>query len=441
VAETAASISALDRFLAPSWTAQVDHGPGDGDPEWLRSGDWRVLARPRAGKSNGEEVARFLTEGGSSFSARLDRAGGRVWIPFDLDEAYLGYVHERWRRVSQHTALSERQLGVFYRVKRFIPRSVQLRARRALIKRQQNPEFPRWPLDESLVQLVRFYAKCLLVAGGKTELPFRWFWPNDHRAAAILTHDVESAEGLRLAVELADLEEERGLRSSFNIVADWYPIDWGVVRELESRGFELGVHGVHHDRSMFSSREEFERQQPAVRAMAEKLGAVGFRSPAMHRVIDWLGELPVEYDSSVPHSDPFEPQPGGCCSLWPFFIGDVVELPYTLPQDHTLLTLLGHRTIDVWRAQLERIEQLNGLIEILTHPDPGYLGDPHKRSLYVEFLDLVQDRPGLWRPLPREVARWWRRRDDGSGEDVLLGTARLDGDVRFVPPARLEGGT
>jgi hypothetical protein len=192
---------------------------------------------------------------------------------------------------------------------------------------------------------------------------------------------------------------------------------------------------------MFSSREEFERQQPAVRAMGEKLGAVGFRSPAMHRVIDWLGELPVEYDSSVPHSDPFEPQPGGCCSLWPFFIGDVVELPYTLPQDHTLLTLLGHRTIDVWRAQLERIEQLNGLIEILTHPDPGYLGDPHKRSLYVEFLDLVRDRPGLWRPLPREVARWWRRRDDGSGEDVLVGAARLDGEVRFVPPARLEGGT
>ena len=46
----------------------------------------------------------------------------------------------------------------------------------------------------------------------------------------ILTHDVETAEGLRLAVEIADLKE-RGLRSSFN-VGGWYDVDPGVVGEL-----------------------------------------------------------------------------------------------------------------------------------------------------------------------------------------------------------------
>ena len=367
-------------------------------------------------------------------SARADPRTRSVWVPFDLEEAYFNFVHEGWRGATAQPALSERQLGLFYRVKRFVPRTVQLRARRVLIRRQQNPDFPRWPLDLSVVQLLRFYAKCLLIALGEEELPFRWFWPEGHHAAVTLTHDVESAEGLRLAVELADLEEERGLRSSFNIVADWYPIDWGVVRELRERGFELGVHGVHHDRSMFSSRQEFERQQPAVRQMAEKLGAVGFRSPAMHRVIDWLGELPVEYDSSVPHSDPFEPQPGGCCSVWPFFIGDVVELPYTLPQDHTLLTLLGQKSADLWLAQLQRIEEVNGLAQILTHPDPGYLAEPRKRAVYAEWLDAVRDRPTLWRALPREVAAWWRRRLEPNGEQSL-GSARLVGDgVVFEPP-------
>jgi peptidoglycan/xylan/chitin deacetylase (PgdA/CDA1 family) len=424
----------LDRLLAPAWTVNVDQGHGDGESLWLTSGDWRLLARPRPDEGgSGQEVASFALPDGRALVARADPSTRTAWLPFDLGEAYGNYVYEGWRDVMSQRALTAGQLGVFYRVKRFIPRAVQLRARRALIRRQQHPEFPRWPLDESVSRLLRFYARCLLLASGERELRFRWFWPAPYRAAAVLSHDVESAEGLRLAVEIADLEEERGLRSAFNIVADWYPIDWGIVGELRGRGFELGVHGVHHDRSMFSSREEFERQQPMVREMADRLGAVGFRSPAMHRVIDWLGELPVEYDCSVPHSDPFEPQPGGCCSVWPFFIGDVVELPYTLPQDHTLLTLLGHRTIDLWRTQVERLEQLNGLVQILTHPDPGYLGEPWKRALYAEFVEFLSTRSGIWQALPREVAAWWRERLE-PGRDAALGTARLDGDeVVFEP--------
>ena len=85
-------------------------------------------------------------------------------------------------------------------------------------------------------------------------------------------------------------------RSSFNIVADWYPIDHGVLKKIATRGFELGVHGVRHDSSMFSSRAEFERQLPAVERWAETLEASGFRSPATHRVVDWLAELPVAYN-------------------------------------------------------------------------------------------------------------------------------------------------
>jgi len=286
---------------------------------------------------------------------------------------------------------------------------------------------------------VRFYARCLLLASGSAELRFRWFWPASHQSALILTHDVESAEGLRLAVEIADLEEERGLRSSFNIVASWYPIDHGIVRELRERGFELGVHGIYHDRSMFSTREAFEAQQPALREALRMLGAEGFRSPATHRVFDWLGDLPVSYDCSMPHSDPFEPQPGGCCSLWPFFIGNVVELPYTLPQDHTLLTLLRHRSLDLWLEQLGRIERLHGLAQVLSHPDPGYLGDPPKRELYAEFLDAICDRDKVWRALPRDVAAWWRQRDAGADGPwpLRFGTLQLDkpgNKVELRPP-------
>lgn len=379
-------------------------------------------------------LERFSLADGATVCARRDESDGHVTVPFSLAEAYTNYVEERWRTTGRQRALSERQLALFYGVKRFIPRRLQLVARRGLVRLQQDPEFPRWPFDESVTRLVRFYAKCLLAAAGTDELPFRWFWPHGHHAALVLTHDVESAKGLRLAIEIADLEEERELRSSFNIVAGWYPIDWGIVRELSARGFELGVHGVYHDRSLFSSRAAFEEQQPTLRRMAAELGAVGFRSPATHRVVDWLSELPFAYDCSMPHSDPYEPQPGGCCTVWPFFLGDVVELPYTLPQDHTLLTLLGKRSVAVWRAQLERIEAEYGIVQLLTHPDPGYLGDAGKRALYREFLELVRDRPKLWRTLPRDVVAWWRRRAAAIGPSLPVGIARLGDEVAFEPP-------
>ena len=430
---------ALERLLAPLEVVALEDCRGGGAALWLRSEDWRLFVSPRLdANGRGEEIERFSVEGGGAVSATWSPERG-VFVPFSLGEAYENYVSERWRKATRRKELSPGQLSLFYRLKPLIPRPVQLAARRALVRWQGLPEFPTWPLDESVVRLLRFYARCLLLASGASELRFRWFWPDSYLSALILTHDVESAEGLRLAVDIADLEEERGLRSSFNIVASWYPIDRGIVRELRERGFELGVHGVYHDRSMFSGRRAFEAQQPALRKAVELLEAEGFRSPATHRVFEWLGDLPVSYDCSLPHSDPFEPQPGGCCSLWPFFIGDVVELPYTLPQDHTLFTLLRHRSIDVWVAQLERIERLNGLAQVLTHPDPGYLGNPRNRWLYVELLDAVRERPSVWRVLPRDVAAWWRQRDAGTQGPwrACNGTIRLgdsEASVELRPP-------
>ena len=57
--------------------------------------------------------------------------------------------------------------------------------------------------------------------GARDSGEFLWFWPKSHRAAVILTHDVENNDGIRLALELADVEQEHGFRSSFNFGA-WY---------------------------------------------------------------------------------------------------------------------------------------------------------------------------------------------------------------------------
>lgn len=442
----------LERLLLTEWAVEIADGaastgnarprvncqPGDGAPEWLRSGDWRVFVRPEGSAlPAGEVIATFRRREGEPLSARVDSSTGEVIVPFSLAEAYASYVSEAWREAGTQRRLSPGQLRAYYAIRKLIPRGAQLAARRALIRAQGVPEFPAWPCDTSVSKLLRFYAACALRAAGLDEGSFSWFWPEARHAAIILTHDVESDDGIRLALELADLEEGYGFRSSFNFGA-WYDIDPGVLRELRDRGFEIGMHGLTHDRQLFASREGFEERLPGLMELAQRLGAVGFRSPATHRVFEWLAELPVDYDCTIPNSDPYEPQPGACCSVWPFFVGPVVELPYTLPQDHTLLTLLRHRSPALWLEQAAAIEKAYGLIQCVSHPDPGYLGDADKRAVYAEFLQGMAERTHLWRALPREVSAWWRERDKtdpGSGR-TRHGTARLgDGAVELGPPA------
>lgn len=417
-------------------------------PTWLFEDEWQVFARaarelPSGAPSGAHEIAQFKLSSGEVFSASFDSARRCVQLPFDPAEAYVNYVTEAWASSAPRRGLSAGQLNAFYHVKRFLPRGIQIRSRRMLIRRQGLPSFPRWPLDTSISRLVHFYAYCLLLARGQDEAEFRWFWPGRYRAAAILTHDVETASGLSLALELADLEEDCGFRSSFN-VGGWYEPDPGILRDLAARGFEIGMHGLQHDRTLFSSRAAFEAQRPELVRLASQLGAEGFRSPSTYRVFEWLSELPISYDGSIPHSDPFEPQPGGCCSLWPFFIGQVVELPYTLPQDYTLFTLLAHRSPALWLEQVDKIVEEFGLIHSLTHPDRGYLGDAVNRERYREFLLALAERDEIWKPLPRELANWWRLRDAAGADEpqVRRGTVRIGetaDEVELEPPSGVEG--
>lgn len=435
-----AARTGLERLLqanapAPSWD---DAAPEAVAPLLLRLDDWHLYATPAVEPSDGRVVAEFTAADGRH-APLLEDANGVLRPPFDLGEAYESYVTEAWTNRSAQRRVSTGQLEVYYRVKRFIPRRIQLAMRRGLIRWQGMPAFPGWPLDDGMRRLLQLHAACRLSRSGDRELAFTWFWPAPYEAALILSHDVEGEDGIGLALELAELEESLGFRSSFNFGA-WYDVDPGVLRELTTRGFEVGMHGLVHDRSLFSSRAEFERQLPELRALAERLGAVGFRSPATHRVVPWLAELPIDYDGTIPHSDPYEPQPGGCCSLWPFFVGDVVELPYTLPQDHTLLTLLGLRGPDLWIETAREIERRNGLIHCISHPDRGYLGLRAKRDVYAAFLQAMAERDRVWRALPAEVATWWRARDAGTAgerasEGRMIGSEGTPVGAEVLPPS------
>lgn len=103
--------------------------------------------------------------------------------------------------------------------------------------------------------------------------------------------------------------------------------------------------------------------------------SVGFRSPSMLHNLDWLHELDVEYDSSTFDTDPFEPQPDGVETIFPFWVSagedkrGYVELPYTLPQDWTLFVLMREGGIDLWKKKLDWIVEQGGMVFVITNPD------------------------------------------------------------------------
>lgn len=385
---------------------------------------------------------------GDADRAALERWCNRRWIALehragrladrDAGEWYELLAYERWRAEGTGGGLPPAVLSAFYRGRKLVPRRVQLALRRWLIRRQGTPEFPSWPFESAGYDLLRIHLAEAMLEHGVEEVRFPWFWPEGSRAAVVLSHDIESAQGVFGAITVAGWEEELGFRSSFNVVADWYPIDEDRLEELRRRRHEIGSHAIHHDRSLFSSRAEFERQLPLLQESAERLGAVGFRSPATHRVVEWLSELPFAYDCTMPHSDPYEPIPGGTATVWPFFHGDVVEIPYTAPQDHTLFNLLGHRDGSVWHAQLERIVACGGLFQPITHPDPEYLGQPAAGKAYRTLLRTISERDDLWVARPRDVAEWWHQRAAGltNGRN---GVARWSGGELEIAPADPEG--
>jgi len=261
-------------------------------------------------------------------------------------------------------------------------------------------------------------------------VPFLAPWPGGRTWALVLTHDVETAAGYRDIELLRSLERDRGYRSSWNFVGQRYRVDDGMVRALQDEGCEVGVHGLRHDGRDLASKRMVERRLPAMRGLAEQWGATGFRSPATQRIWELMPRLGFSYDSSYADTDPYEPQPGGCCTYWPYFNQAMVELPITLPQDHTLFFILRSAGPWIWLEKARHLRQRHGMALMLTHPD--YARDRRVTDGYRRVLDAFRGDETAWHALPCEVAEWWRRR--------AASKVRQDGDTwRVVGPAAGSG--
>ncbi len=370
---------------------------------------------------------------------------------FDPDDAIACFQFEHYIGATAQTGGDDPRLKqLYYLLKPLMPRSAQLALQRVNARRRlQSVEFPAWPQDATLTDLLGALIADRMRAAGIDRVPFIGFWPTGKTWAWCLTHDVETGDGQAQLEPMAGAEEEQGFRSSWNFVPERYPVDEARMEALRERGHEIGVHGLEHSTKLFSSREEFVRRSRKINGYVKEWGAVGFRSPATYRNPFWLPEIEVDYDSSFMDNATLEPQRGGICSAFPFMLSDrMVELPITLPMDHTLINVLRRDVVTAFASKLAWIRGQHGLAVALFHPDYNTSRDALDR--YGEVIRGLREEPGGWYALPRDIAGWWQRRrrsrvvmrdgtpriDGPAAADGAIWWAQRDGDrVRIEPPA------
>jgi hypothetical protein len=341
---------------------------------------------------------------------------------------------------------------IYYHLRPWLALPVRRRLQRFALRGWDQTSFPQWPLDTTVESVLENSLVAYLQAHHIETIPFIWFWPQGHAYAAMVTHDVETGAGLDATPGLMDVDDGFGIKAAFQLIPEErYELSERLIDRIRSRGFEVNVHDLNHDGRLFWDHGEFLRRAEKINRYIGKYRACGFRSGCLYRNIDWLDALNIAYDMSVPNSAHLEAQRGGCCTVFPYFLGKVLELPVTMTQDYSLFHILRQYSTDLWRRQLSMIRDVHGLASVIVHPD--YLTGEREMNVYRELLNHLREeerRNRLWLALPADVDRWWRQRAamqlrqtsaggweiTGKGaERATIANATLDGDrIRYSFP-------
>lgn len=369
-------------------------------------------------------------------------------LPFDLGEVVTNLRQERYRTESTGnledlTATSTVQ-SLYYFVRPFLPVAFRRHLQRLRLSGWKRISFPRWPVDTTVDTLMQKMLVLLLKQSGVCRMPFVWFWPDGAPACVVMTHDIEGPTGRDFCGTLMDVDDAFGIRSAFQIVPEVRgDTRSGLVEQIRSRGFEVNVHDLNHDGYLFQNKPQFLERAALINGYTRALQCGGFRSGSMYREQQWFDAFEFSYDMSVPNAAHLEPQRGGCCTVMPYFIGKLLELPLTTTQDYSLFHILGEYSIGLWKQQIDLIRSMNGFISFITHPD--YLVETRARTVYMSLLAHLRNlqRSGaIWIALPGEVNHWWRNRAqmnlvpsgdswrvEGPGSDrARLAYASIEGD-------------
>ena len=347
---------------------------------------------------------------------KVDR--GDVLVPFDPKQIIDNLRLERYTEQSNElgsgpTSLSK---GLYYFLRPLLPLALRRHLQKVYFYGWNKIAFPRWPLDLTVEDLLEALLPLCMEAAGVDAIPFIWFWPDGADSAAIMTHDVETPPGRDFCSQLMNINDSFGIPSSFQIVPESrYAVPPAFLDEIRSRGHEINIQDLNHDGLLFRDRARFEERIKSINAYGQAFGARGFRSAVLYRNLNWFELIKFEFDMSVPNVGHLEAQRGGCCTVFPYFVGKILEIPVTTTQDYTLFHVLGQYTIDLWKTQVAAVRQKHGLASFIVHPD--YLSGTRPLGTYHALLDFLRQsrsEHGMWLTTANAINDWWRLRSQMS---------------------------
>jgi peptidoglycan/xylan/chitin deacetylase (PgdA/CDA1 family) len=266
-------------------------------------------------------------------------------------------------------------------------------------RRSEWAQFPDWPLDLSADFVDDWMCGDAAI-------------PPAAPAPVLLTHDIDSAEGLRNLVDLfLPIEESVGARSTNFVVPRGWRLDHGLLREVVARGHGIGVHGYDHsNRTPFLSSHERRERLRDGRSALEAYSPAGYRAPSLVRTLALVDDLAdyFMYDSSIPTSGgPFPVFNNGCATARSFRVGRTLEIPITMRRDGSM-QFLGYSPVEIgamWRENAETIAAARGIVCLLTHCEKRFSGNPPMLDAYRQFLEFLRCTPRFdWNTADRIAA-------------------------------------
>ena len=368
------------------------------------------------GRMAGGTPARYVTDRLPDVSAGVRCDDGGIGLPFDLNDVVTNFHRERYRQSAPGYLDVIAGSGLPRTLYYFLRPGLSVPLRRHLQKLRlsgwEKLAFPRWPVDVTVETVMQRAMALVLKTGGVERVPFIWFWPRGASSCALVTHDVEGPAGEAFCGSLMDLDDSFGVKSAFQIVPEVPSrASTSLLDDIRRRGFEVNLHDLNHDGHLYRDKRQFLQRAAQINRYVREFRCQGFRSGAMYREQDWYDAFEFSFDMSVPNVAHLEPQRGGCCTVMPYFVGKILELPLTTTQDYSLFHILRDYSLALWQQQIDIILSHHGLISVIAHPD--YLLGNAERAVYRDLLAhlaRLRDTRGVWVTLPGEVNRWWRDR-------------------------------
>jgi peptidoglycan/xylan/chitin deacetylase (PgdA/CDA1 family) len=378
-------------------------------PPWLASGERVALwSDRRLGRDVEGRALAWLMDGTERLPAIVETAGSIV-LRFDPEQTAAAILDERY-------FTPRRPLHTYLRLPyHFVPGRARLwlfrRMTRAVGSRSPEAPFPEWPVASSVEALRWAFLCCWRRAGG--EGVTQSHWPQGKRYAFAVSHDVDTAAGLRRIPEIAAIEAQHGLTATWFLLGDRYRIDDSLLDRLRQQGHEIGLHGDRHDnRIAYLRRQAIAARLSRCSGLVTRHGVCGFRAPSLLEtpLLREVLATSFRYASQTPDTevDALVAPRRGCATCFPFVKQGLLEIPITLPMEDKLLIagLDEAQILALWRRKLAWVREVGGIAQLVVHSEP-HLFDHCRRAFQAILKDVAEDG-AVWRATLGDVARWWQ---------------------------------